>query len=116
MVCSVAPSVGSTFAFVVRPGYDAAALPLIEFQGDHRADDYPPMLHLLASTLPGLQATAQPNFADEYLWDCRFDGGAFEVSDDWGGLFILAKADHERVIAAVAQALERTGEFRRVVA
>jgi hypothetical protein len=100
--------------FVVRPGFDEAAQPLIEFQGDHRADGFPPMLRLLASTLLGLEATAQPNFTDDHLWDCRFEGGEFEVSDDWGGLFILARRDHARVIEAIASALERTGVFRRV--
>ena len=98
----------------MRPGYDEAAQPLIEFRGDHRADAYPPMLRLLATTLPGLQVTAQPDFTDDVVHDCLFDGGEFEVSDDWGGLFILARRDHARVIQAIAAALERTGDFRRV--
>jgi hypothetical protein len=98
----------------VRPGYDEAAQPLIEFRGDHRADDYPRVMRVLASALPALEATAQPDLTDDYLWECRFEGGEFEVSDDWGGLFILARRDHARVIEAIAAALERSGAFRRV--
>jgi hypothetical protein len=100
--------------FVVRPGHDDAARPLIEFRGDHRADGYPLLLRHLASALPGLEAATAPDFTDDHLWDCRFEGGAFEVSDDWGGLFIHATSDHARVIEAIAAALERSGAFRRV--
>jgi len=102
--------------FVVRPGYGPGAHPLIEFRGDHRADGYPPMLQLLQSTLPGPQVTGDSNLCDDHVRGCRFEGGAFEVSDDWGGLFTLARRDHVRVIEAIAEALERTGVFRRIAA
>ena len=68
----------------------------------------------MTAAIPGLVTTTTPLSTDDHLWQCRFDGGAFELDDDWGGLFIMTGSDHARVIEAVADALERSGMFVRV--
>ncbi len=99
--------------FKVRPGFDAAAHPLIEFLGDHRAPGFPSVLDTLRDHLPAFEADGHSPVPDDFLWNCRFDGGTFEMADDWAGLFIHADTGHERVIEAVADALVRSGVFRR---
>ena len=107
------PSPPALVEFTVRPGLDAAARPLIEFGGDHRAPDFPPVLLALRDHLPGFAADAACPAHDEVVWQCSFDGGTFELADDWAGLFILARADADRVIETVADALVRSGRFLR---
>lgn len=99
--------------FKVRPGFDATARPLIEFLGDHRAPGFPSVLDALRDHLPAFEADGHSPVPDDVVWQCRFDGGAFELCEDWAGLFIHAGAKHDRVIEAVAGALVRSGRFRR---
>jgi hypothetical protein len=106
--------VNSQAEFVVRPSLDGSGRPLIEFRGDHRSGSYPDVLGVLASALPGFAASADAPVMDDVVWHCRYVGGAFDLCDDWGGLFVLAASDHERIIEAVAAALARTTAFRRV--
>lgn len=99
--------------FVIRPALDGSGRPLIEFCGDHREAGYPSVVTLLSQTLEGFACSAKCPALDEFVWQCHCPEGAFEVSDDWGGLFVIAKQDHARVIEAVASALENTKFFRR---
>ena len=99
--------------FVIRPALDGSARPLIEFCGDHREAGYPPVVTLLGQALEGFTCAAELPVLDDFVWQCHCPEGAFEVSDDWGGLFVMAKQDHARVIEAVADALEKTNRFRR---
>jgi hypothetical protein len=100
-------------AFVVRPCLDGSGRPLIEFLGIHRAVDYPCVHALLAQSLPGFTSAGEQPIPDDFVWQCRFDGGEFELTEDWAGLFILPKGDAERVMATVADALVKTGAFQR---
>ncbi len=100
--------------FIVRPGFDAAARPLIEFLGDHRAPGFPSIVHVLQDELPAFEADGHRPIPDDILWQCRFDGGTFEIDEHWAGLFILAEVDADRVIETVADTLVRSGRFRRL--
>ena len=100
--------------FVVRPCLDGSGRPLIEFRGDHRTGAYPQVLPALERGLPGFEATLQVPAPEDFVWQCRFDGGEFELCDDWNGLFILPKDDAGRVIETVAEALEKAAVFRRL--
>jgi hypothetical protein len=99
-------------ALRVRPCLDGSGSPLIEFLGNHCADGYPSLLALLDRALPGFAATAEQPMPEDFVWQCRFDGGEFELSEDWAGLFILPKDDADRVMALVADTLVQTGQFR----
>lgn len=98
--------------FVVRPAC-VSGEPLIEFRGDHRAEGFPYVLGLLEKALPGFAATADPAVGEDVAWRCRFDGGRFELCDDWGGLFVHAQGDADRMVEAIAGVLVATGLFRR---
>lgn len=100
--------------FKVRPSLDGSGRPLIEFLGDHRAPGFPSVLLALGQGLPAFESEGHWPAPDDFLWQCRFDGGAFEVSEDWAGRFIIADDDAHRVIELVADALVRSGHFRRV--
>lgn len=99
--------------FVIRPALDESGTPLIEFCGDHREGGFPPVVSLLGQALEGFTCSAELPVLDELVWQCHCPEGAFEVSDDWGGLFVIAKQNHVRVIEAVARALEKSNLFRR---
>ena len=101
--------------FVVRPAH-VSGQSLIEFLGDHRSDGYPKVLSLLERLLPGFQAQGNNPALDDLVWTCSFSTGRFELSDDWGGLFVIPLAEPEQVVSIVAEALERSGAFRRVAA
>lgn len=99
--------------FIVRPGFDAAARPLIEFLGDHRAPDFPSVLVALQDQLRAFEADGTRPIPDDIVWQCRFDGGTFELCEDWASLFIHADVDADRIIETVAAALVRSGHFHR---
>jgi hypothetical protein len=99
--------------FRVRPGYGTPSLMLIEFHGDHRAEGFPPVLRLLEGQLSEFSCTASWPAPDDFLWECVYAGGTFELSDDWGGLFILPTSNNGQVVADVSSALEASGQFRR---
>ncbi len=101
--------------FVVRPAY-VSGQPLIEFRGDHRSDSFPNVLALLERCLSEFQAQGSNPAPDDFVWVCSFSEGRFELSDDWGGLFIIPLSEAERVVSAVADVLERSGAFRRSAA
>ena len=101
--------------FVVRPAY-VSGKPLIEFRGDHRSDSFPKVLALLERFLPEFQAQGSNPAPDDFVWVCSFSEGQFELSDDWGGLFVIPLTEAERVVSAVADVLERSGAFRRGMA
>lgn len=101
--------------FVIRPGY-ANGEPLIEFAGDHRSASFPQVLGLLEAQLPSFCAQGGSPAPDDYLWVCSYEGGQFELSDDWCSLFVLPTTDPGRVVERVAQALEATGQFQRTEA
>ena len=101
--------------FVVRPAY-ASGKPLIEFRGDHRSDSFPNVLALLERSLPEFQVQGSNPAPDDFVSVCSFSEGRFELSDDWGGLFVIPLTEVERVVSAVADVLERSGAFRRSVA
>jgi hypothetical protein len=100
--------------FCVRPAYGKPDLPLIEFRGMHRAPEFPPVLRLLSSQLPSFRSVGGLPALDDFLWNCEYTGGSFELSDDWGGLFIIPLEQPAEVARDVAAALERTGYFKRV--
>lgn len=72
------------------------------------------MLTVLERELPGFKAYGEDPVLDDFIWKCTFAEGSFEISDDWGGLFILPKEFPDRVVTAVAAALERSGYFRNI--
>jgi hypothetical protein len=98
--------------FRVRPAYNTPGLLLIEFCGDHRADYFPSVLKLLATQLQELSYTGSWPSPDDFLWECAYTGGTFELSDDWGGLFIIPRSNFDQVVADVSSALERSGLFQ----
>jgi hypothetical protein len=100
--------------FTVRPAYTKPELPLIEFRGDHRADGFPSVLRILESALQGLSVTGTSPTPDDFLWVCQYAGGCFEISDDWGGLFITPLTNTAVVVEEVAAALVCSGLFKRV--
>ncbi|WP_223904440.1 hypothetical protein [Rhodoferax lithotrophicus] len=100
--------------FVIRPALDGSGRPLIEFHGDHRSEKFPKVLSLLQQWLPEFRAHAEPPVCDDFIWKCSFSGGEFDLSDDWGGLFVIPKEQSEDVVSTVAAALENSGVFRRV--
>lgn len=101
--------------FVIRPGHGSGE-PLIEFLGDHRSASFPKVLTLLGQQLPSFCAQGDSPAPDDFVWECSYEAGRFELSDDWYGLFILPVTDPGRVTAQVAQALEATGQFQRAQA
>jgi hypothetical protein len=108
------PPTDNIAEFKVRPCLDGSGRPLIEFMGDHRAADFPSVLLVLGQSLPGFESEGQWPAPDDFVWQCRFEGGTFELSDDWAGKFISADDDAPRVIEAVAEALAGSGLFRRL--
>ena len=96
--------------FIIRPGYSTGE-PLIEFCGDHRATDFPSVIHLLGQQLANFSAKGSEPAPDDFLWSISYSGGEFEVSNDWGGLFILPKGNCTKVIADVSAALVASGAF-----
>jgi len=99
--------------FVIRPDYSAGK-PLIEFRGNHRAPDFPSVLRLLEQALPGFNAKGEEPCPDEFVWTISYTGGEFELCDDWGGLFVLPRSNHDAVIADVSAALIVSGSFQHV--
>lgn len=100
--------------FVVRPALDGSGKPLIEFLGNHRSENFPSVLTLLERELPEFTARGENPVLDDFIWKCTFAEGSFELSDDWGGLFVLPEENPENVVVVVAAALERSGHFCRV--
>lgn len=99
--------------FRVRPGYGTANLMLVEFSGDHRAEGFPPVLKLLEGQLAEFSYADSWPAPDTFLWECVYVGGSFELSDDWGGLFIIPTFNNDQVVADVSSALEASGQFCR---
>jgi len=99
--------------FIVRPMLDGSGQPLIEFRGAHRSENFPKILTLLERHLPGFKATGSSPAPDDFLWSCTYASGTFELSDDWGGLFILPRSNHAHVVGDVSVALESSGQFCR---
>lgn len=101
--------------FCVRAAYNQPELSLIEFRGDHRSGSFPPVFAILEAALPELSVAASWPAPDDFLWTCSYPRGVFEISDDWGGLFIIPLSDPAQVVDELAQVLERSGYFKRVV-
>jgi hypothetical protein len=68
---------------------------------------------LLKKALGAVVVGRGPADPDERVWVMSYPGVRFEVSDEWGGLFVLPVADHPRVAEDVARALEASGLFIR---
>jgi hypothetical protein len=100
--------------FALRSAIGGSGGPVLKFLGDHRASGFPRVLAILESQLPGFRASGSWPTPDDFLWTCSYDGGSFELSDDWGGLFILPVSDAERVLAEVSEALVASGSFERM--
>ncbi len=100
--------------FAVRPAYGTPGIPLIEFRGDHRSVEFPSVHLILDKELPGLSVSGSQPSPDDFVWACTYDGGSFEISDDWGGLFIIPRSNPSVVSEQVAFALARSGRFKRV--
>lgn len=98
---------------MIRPAY-VSGEPLIEFRGDHRAESFPQVLRILNERLPALIVSGSEPIPDDFIWSCSYKTGEFEVSDDWGGLFILPKSEHGKVVEEIGAALEASGQFRRI--
>jgi hypothetical protein len=52
--------------FFIRPGYKSD-INLIEFSGDHRADDYPPVFNILKKALDPTRITMEDPVTDDYV-------------------------------------------------
>lgn len=100
--------------FAVRPEYRTPELSLIEFRGEHRVVGFPSVVLILEQQLEGFVANGSWPSPDEFLWACEYSGGRFEISDDWGGLFIIPVNNTQTVIEDVAAALVRSELFKRV--
>lgn len=103
------------YAFIVRPGFSSGE-PLIEFRGDHRASTFPSILRILESRLADFSAQGSEPAPDDFLWEVSYSGGTFEVSNDWGGLFILPRTNSQNVISDVSSALISSGVFIEEIA
>ncbi|RDI96825.1 hypothetical protein DVT68_19930 [Dyella solisilvae] len=99
--------------FVVRSAVASSDRPTLKFLGDHRAPGFPGVLAILEGRLSGFRTSGSWPAPDDFLWTCSYDGGSFELSDDWGGLFILPLSAAERVLDEVSEALVASGSFER---
>lgn len=103
--------------FRVRPGYQSENL-LVEMLGDHRGVGFPDVAVILSGAL---QAERQPHperldrievgAVDRFISYWVYAGGAYEIDDDWGGLFISAAEKNRIVLSDIEQALLATGQF-----
>ena len=100
-------------SFFIRPGYKSDH-DLIEFSGDHRADDYPDVYYMLKNALNPIKITMEDFVTDDYVWVIEFDIGIFELNDDWGGLFIIPKNNHKKLINCISNILVSSGAFKEI--
>lgn len=100
-------------SFFIRPAY-GSEFDLIEFTGDHRSDDFPDVFYLLKCALNPTKITVEYFVTDDYVWEIEFESGIFELSDDWGGLFIIPKSNHKNVIEDISKALVFSGYFNKI--
>ncbi|WP_106590104.1 hypothetical protein [Marinobacterium halophilum] len=99
--------------FFIRPGYESDH-DLIEFSGDHRSDDFTSVFPILENALKPSRITLEDFVTDDYVWEFEFESGIFELNDDWGGLFIITKTNHENVINQISKALVSSGYFKEI--
>lgn len=102
--------------FRVRYG---GAHSLIEFCGDHRAENYPNVSRLLADAL-GAMSQKHPVFSaetmiatDRYFSYWSYKNGIYEIDDDIWGCFITVPDGNANVIADLEHALTNGGQFVR---
>lgn len=104
--------------FRVRPVFHGSDL-LIEIMDDHRAEGFPSVDVVLRDALRATKAPHpdkldNPSIAlsqDRFFSFWTYAGGAYEIDDDWGGLFVTAEKNNRAVIADVERALVATGQF-----
>ena len=72
------------------------------------------MIACLRAELEGFDVVGSEAVLDDFVSRCRYAGGEFEISDDWGGLFIIPRANHSSVVEDLAAALVRSGSFERI--
>jgi len=91
----------------------------IEILGDHRSGGFPNVRVLLRDALIATESPPPPSFAevvrtsmliDRFISFWTYPGGAYEIDDDDGGLFVTPLHGAE-VGADVAAALIRSGQF-----
>lgn len=100
-------------SFFIRPGYKSE-FDLIEFSGDHRLDDFPDVFYILKDALNPTKITIEDFVTDDYVWEVEFENETFELSDDWGGLFIIPKSNHKNVIEQISKVLVFSGYFNKI--
>jgi hypothetical protein len=90
---------------------------LIEFYGDHRAENYPNVSKLLADAL-GAMPQKHPVFStetmiatDRYFSYWSYKNGTYEIDDDIWGCSITAPDGSLNVIADLEYALTNSGHF-----
>lgn len=106
-------------AFHIRPGH-GDAIPMIEFVGDHRSDDYPDVAALLAERLdattlvsPDADAALVGLGMDMFISRWTYAGGEYDIDDSAFTLFVIPLGNRERVVHDVAQALQASGLFEQ---
>jgi hypothetical protein len=103
--------------FRIRPGYKSETL-LVEFCGDHRADDYPEVAEILERAL-GSERGSHPVFdevkiglsTDQFFSYWIYENGAYEIDDDTWGLFIAAPENNRQIMSDIEKALLENGRF-----
>ncbi|MEZ8187860.1 hypothetical protein ACED29_18815 [Shewanella sp. 5S214] len=100
-------------SFFIRPGYKSDH-DLIEFSGDHRSDDFPDVFYILKNALKPSIIIMEDYVTDDYVWVFEFESGIFELNDDWGGLFIIPKTNHKKVINQISKTLVSSGSFKDI--
>lgn len=105
--------------FKIRPGYGSKLL-LVEFCGDHRADDFPDVSTILLAALgaqPG-PAVSRREVEIALATDCYtgtwvYDKGSYLIDDDTWGLWIHCEENNQQVVADIERALLGSGLFVR---
>jgi hypothetical protein len=100
-------------SFFIRLGYKSDHN-LIEFSGDHRSGDFPDVLYILKNALKPSRIIMEDYVTDDYVWEVEFERGIFELNDDWGGLFIIPKTNHKKVIEQISKILVSSGSFKEI--
>lgn len=100
----------------IRPGYGSQLL-LVEFCGDHRADEFPDVCNILRLALQAEDVSSDAREVERALaTDCyssswRYRRGSYLVDDDTWGLWIHCEENNRQVIGDIEQALLQSGLF-----